>query len=158
VGKARVLGPYTTPCGGCDRITDTNKTLDLIVNYKSQGHVIFEGILISTYYGNIGTLLERWGRQSVFLFLDTPVETCIGRVNSRRRERGNEKPFDPKLLIQKHRTIERIKSKVIERGMRAITVSSIQAPATIVELLRLETAHRSNRETSTAIENSRARN
>jgi hypothetical protein len=51
-------------------------------------------------------------------------------------EAGNNKPFDPKLLIQKYETIERMKDKMIKRGMRVITVSGDKAPATIVGLLQ----------------------
>jgi hypothetical protein len=130
-----VIGPYTTQCGGCDRITKTNLTVDLIRNYQPKGHVVFEGLLISTYYGHVGSLLERYGSQSVILFLSTTVAVCIARVNARRAERNNNKPFDPRGLIQKHQTIERLKDKMTRRGMRVIDVSSNEAPATIVGLL-----------------------
>ena len=92
-----VLGPYTTPCGGCDRIQPYDLIPSLIEKYAARGHVIFEGALISSCWGTIGRLLERWKRDAIIVFLDTPVDECIRRVRTRRLERGDEREFDPGL-------------------------------------------------------------
>jgi thymidylate kinase len=127
-----VLGPYLTPCGGCDRILPFALVPQLIEKYAAQGHVVFEGLLMSTFYGAIGRLLMET-RDSVVLFLTTPLDVCIARVEARRRAAGNFRPFDPKLLTQKHATIARLKDKF---GARAMSVSDRDATATIMRLLQ----------------------
>jgi hypothetical protein len=125
-----VIGPYTTPCGGCDRILPFALVPQLIQKYAQQGHVVFEGLLISTCYGVIGRLLE--AHDSRLLFFDTPLDVCIARVEARRRVSGNFRPFNPKLLIEKYNTITRLKGKF---GSLAMSVSDRDASVTIMRLL-----------------------
>ena len=54
------------------------------------------------------------------MFLDTPLDVCIARVGARRRAAGNFRPFNPKLLAQKHAMIAQLKDKF---GARAMSVS-----------------------------------
>jgi hypothetical protein len=123
-----VLGPYTTPCGGCDRIQPFALVPSLIEKYAEQGHVVFEGLLISTCYGAIGRLMEE--HDSVVMFLDTPLRVCIERVKARRRAAGKG-PVNPKLLAQKYAAIARLRGKFA----RAMAVSDGDAVATIMRLL-----------------------
>jgi hypothetical protein len=132
--QAFIIGPYTSDCGGCDRILPFALVPQLIEKYAQQGHVVFEGLLISTFYGDIGRLMET--RDSVVMFLDTPLEVCIERVEARRRAAGNFRPFNPKLLTQKHATIARLKDKF---GARAMSVSDGDATGTIMRLLAQRT-------------------
>ena len=127
-----VIGPYLTPCGGCDRILPFALVPQLIEKYAQQGHVVFEGLLLSTFYGDIGRLMET--RDSVVMFLNTPLEVCIARVKARRAAAGNFRPFNPHLLTQKHATIARLKDKF---GARAMSVSNRDATATIMRLLSI---------------------
>ena len=129
-GQAFVIGPYTSECGGCDRILPFALVPQLIQKYAQQGHVVFEGLLISTCYGVIGRLLE--AHDSRLLFLDTPLEVCIARVKARRAAASNFRPFNLNLLTQKHATIARLKDKF---GTRAMSVSDSNATATIMRLL-----------------------
>jgi hypothetical protein len=46
---------------------------------------------ISTCWGVIGRLVERWQRDAIIVFLDTPVDECVRRVRARRLERGDER-------------------------------------------------------------------
>ena len=126
-----VIGPYTSSCGGCDRIMPFALVPQLLEQYASKGHVVFEGLLMSTFFGDVGRLLMET-RDSVVMFLDTPLEVCIARVEARRRLAGNLQPFNPKLLAQKHATISRLKDKF---GPRAMSVSDSDATATIMRLL-----------------------
>jgi hypothetical protein len=128
--QAFIIGPYTSSCRGCDRILPFALIPKLIAKYAEHGHVVFEGLLISTFYGAIGKLMET--RDSVVMFLDTPLDVCIARVKARRRAAGNFRPFDPELLALKHATIAQIKDKF---GARAMTVSDHDATATIMQLL-----------------------
>ena len=129
-GRLYVLGPYTTPCGGCDRILPFALVPQLIQKYAQHSHVLFEGLLMSTFYGAIGKLMEQ--HDSVVMFLDTPLKICIARVEARRTAAGNFRPFNPKLLIEKHRTIARLQERF---GERAVSVKGSEAPATILRLL-----------------------
>jgi hypothetical protein len=132
---AFVIGPYLTPCGGCDRIQPFALVPELIARYAEHGHVIFEGLLMSTTYGAVGQLTERW--ESRVLFLDTPLDVCIARVEARRAAAGNLRPFNPKLLTQKHFTIMRLKERF---GSRAVVISDRDATATIMRLLSITPA------------------
>jgi thymidylate kinase len=130
-----LIGPYLTPNGGCDRVMPFALIPQLIETYAQQGHVIFEGLLMSTFYGEIGRMIMET-QNSVVMFLDTPLDVCIKRVKARRKMAGNFRPFNPKLLAQKHATIARLKHKF---GARALSVSDRNATATIMRLLSTST-------------------
>ena len=132
-----VIGPYTSACGGCDAVQPFDLIPLLIEKYAARGHVIFEGIVVSGCYGVIGKLMERWGRDALVVFLATSVEECIGRVKARRLERGDDREFDPKLLIRKHATIARLKQKIEAAGiLRTEVVSSASAASVIIEQIK----------------------
>jgi hypothetical protein len=131
-----VLGPYAAKCGGCDCIQPYSLIPPLIEKYAARGHVIFEGALISTCWSVIGRLLERWKRDAIIVFLDTQVEECIRRVRTRRLERGDEREFDPGLLIQKHATVARLKQKIDAVGViQTRAVSGENAASVVINLL-----------------------
>lgn len=136
-GPTYVLGPYVgANCSGVDQITSFEVIPQLIEHYADLGHVVFEGVLISTMYGVIGDLMERWGKQSVFLTLTTPLEQCIRQVNARRGDKG---PINPKLMTDKFCAIQRVHERVEKDGiMRSIQTSSDDACDTIIQLLREE--------------------
>jgi hypothetical protein len=126
-----VLGPYLTPCGGCDCVQPFALIPKLIERHAQRGHVVFEGLLLSTFFGEIGRLLMETYADSRVMFLDTPLDVCIKRVEARRAAAGNPKPFDPKLLIEKYNTIARLRPKF---GPRAMVISDGDAVATIIRL------------------------
>lgn len=123
--NVRVLGRYETQCGGVDAIKEvrvpgqpgfvnTRKGITLLA---SLGHVIFEGVLWSTVFKS-SDLLARALPQHHFIFatLDTPAELCIKRVEARRREKGNEKPFNPEELLSKVEQIQRRHNDLFKAG------------------------------------------
>lgn len=130
-----VLGPYTMAGGGCDRIIPYDNIPKLINKYATKGHVIFEGIIVTSVYGQVGALMEKHKKNSVFLFLDTPLEECIKRVEFRR---GYER--DARLvrnLTAKYTTAQRIKEKVTtEKLMQVMSASSGDAHKAIIKLLQ----------------------
>jgi thymidylate kinase len=131
-----VLGPYVTACGGCDRLIPFDIIPPLIEKYASRGHVIFEGVIVASIYGQIGTLMEKYKKDAVMLFLDTSLDECIKRVQSRRDARDDGREFDPKNLTTKYRACERVKERVASDGiMRVETASSTKAHKKIIELL-----------------------
>lgn len=151
-----VLGPYEEDglTGGCDRIhnivtkphgrtrsgdlfqpSDGYSVEDLIRKYAGKGHVLFEGVVVSTMYGGIGKLMEKWGKESVFMFLDTPLEECLRRVELRRGRVRDERLI--RKVTFKHEFGMRVKSWV-ERDdiMQSIMVSPDDAPDLILSMLR----------------------
>lgn len=93
--KLFVIGRYSTQCGGCDGIGDNLEVMRRAEHYAKRGHVLFEGLLLSSTYGALGAWSEQYKKRMVFAFLDTPLETCLERVNARRRKRGVMEPVNP---------------------------------------------------------------
>lgn len=116
-----IFGGYRTQCGGCDGITDYSTIVPLLLSkYAPKGHILFEGLLISGGYGNIGrsmALAERKGHHtSIFALLDTPLELCLKRIGERRLLRGKMEPLNPKNTEQKHKAARNTQEKLIREG------------------------------------------
>jgi predicted kinase len=132
-----VLGPYITACGGCDRLIPFDLIPELIEKYVARGHVVFEGVIVASIYGQVGTLMEKYKKNAIMLFLDTSLYECIRRVQLRRDSRTDTREFNPKNLTTKFKATMRIKEKVTTDGiMRVETASSTVAHKKIVELLQ----------------------
>lgn len=128
-GGIMVVGPYNTPCGGCDRIQPYADIWPRVEDYiKRAEHVIFEGALVSTSYGTIGKFSEAYGDQFVFACLDTPVELCLDRVRARREERGNTKPLNPDQTVTKHRNIYNMCLKIRDTYKRRVVFIDHRKP------------------------------
>lgn len=118
-----IVGSYETQCGGCDGI----KTADLITGrvrefHKLYKNIIFEGITISHTFGRYNKLALELGDYR-FMFLTTPLTTCIARVRARRLAKGNTKPFDPDKHLGLSSDFERVRSayrKLKEAGRTVI--------------------------------------
>lgn len=96
-----VLGPYLTPCGGCDSIATQDEVCNLIREWAPKGNVLFEGLLISGLFSRYNGLDDELVEHHfIHGFLDTPLQRCIDQTLARRAARGNLKPFDP------HKTLE----------------------------------------------------
>lgn len=113
-----ILGPYETTCGGLDALGNADDHIELLLKYGPQGHVFYEGLLQSGFYGRIGAASEIFGDDHVFAFLDTPIELCIKRVGDRRIARGNLKPLDPANTEDKYDAIKKLYVKL--QGGRGI--------------------------------------
>lgn len=102
-----VIGSYRTACGGCDSIQPYSLIWPRIEDYAAKGHVLFEGALVSSSYGNIGRASEKYGNEIVFAFMTTPLEVCLGRILKRRQAKGNTNPLNPKSTTEKMKNVER---------------------------------------------------
>lgn len=132
-----VLGGYELPTGGCDLVQPYDLILDLLRKYAAKGHVVFEGVLISSSYGRVGTLMEEWGQEAVMGFLDTPLETCIQNVEARRVARGDGRTFNPHNLATKYHQIVRGRAKIEREGkLRVETLNYGKALEQVLVLLR----------------------
>lgn len=104
-----VLGSYENTCGGMDTVSKVEDQIDLIHKYADLGHVIYEGLLMSTYYGRLGTAVEQYRDRHIFAFLDTPIEVCIERVKQRRLAAGNTKPFNENNTRVRQKSIDSVR-------------------------------------------------
>lgn len=112
-----IIGKYSTTCGGCDGVGSAEEVVRRVRKYSSaHRNVLLEGILVahtfSRYSGLAEELVEKRYR---FLFLDTPLPTCIARVRARRIRSGNAKEFNPRNVINDWNNIWRkVRQKMIE--------------------------------------------
>lgn len=90
-----VVGSYENACGGADGINTQEEIAERVTKAHPMGHVLVEGLLMSksSDKGHVAPILKEHG--AIFAFLDTPWDVCLERVLNRRKEAGNEKPFDP---------------------------------------------------------------
>jgi len=110
-----ILGPYDAVCGGLDSLGEADDHIALLLKYGPQGHVLYEGLLQSGFYGRIGTASEMFGDKHIFAFLDTPLEVCLERVLARRAARGTTTPFNPANTEDKYKAIQRLRYR-LEHG------------------------------------------
>jgi hypothetical protein len=131
-----VVGSYRTACGGCDGIQPYALIWPRIVEYAKGGHVLFEGALVSSSYGNIGRASEIYGSECVFAFMDTPLATCIKWVKARRAARGDKKPLNPHNLVQKYKAVKASIIKIRDEFKRRVVLIDHKRPsAHLLEIL-----------------------
>lgn len=99
LGNVSILGSYKNTNGGCDTIHSVKYVAQMLrelMEESSLDLVLFEGLMISHMLGTVGQAqLELGPERCVLAFLDTPLETCLERVQQRRLAAGNTKPFNP---------------------------------------------------------------
>lgn len=117
-----VVGSYETACGGCDGIQPYALIWPRVVQYAALGHVLFEGALVSSSYGNIGRDSEAYGTEFVFAFLDTPLEVCLARIAARRKARGDDRPVNPKNTQVKYDNIRKSLPKIRDEFRRRVVI------------------------------------
>lgn len=84
-GDIRAVGDYRPACGGAEGMKQA-EIERLVRKYAREGHVLFEGLLISS-------VVSRWRRLAVelgnvtFAFLCPPVEICVERTLARNAAR-----------------------------------------------------------------------
>lgn len=116
-----VLGSYENTCGGMDTVGTADKVMGLLEAYAPKGHVIFEGLLQSTYYGKMGNHSRNYPRENyIYAFLDTPIDVCLDRVVIRRAASKRNNKFNPQLTVDKHATIEALKKKLELEGYHRV--------------------------------------
>jgi len=128
-----ILGTYNSQCGGCDTLT-AGQQIELIHFYAPRGHVFYEGLLGSEYYGKLGVASEPYGNRHVFAFLDTPIELCIERVKARRLAKGNAKPLNEENTRNRVRKIETLKRKLYQQGRTVVTIGHHNAGGEVFAL------------------------
>lgn len=116
-----ILGTYNSQCGGCDTLK-ADEQIELIHKYAPLGHVFYEGLLGSEYYGRLGAASEPYGDDHIFAFLNTPIELCIERIKKRRELKGNLKPLNEENTRGRIKKIETLKRKLVFMGRRVVDI------------------------------------
>jgi hypothetical protein len=137
IGPLFILGPYTNICGGLDAISDVEDHIRILRHASMYGHVFYEGLLGSEYYGRIGKASEPYGDLHIFAFLDTPVEVCVERVKARREAAGNKKVFNEANTRGRIKKIERLKFRLLhEFHRKVVTIDHTDAVNQVFNLYR----------------------
>lgn len=123
-----VVGSYKTACGGCDSIQPYALIWPRVEDYATKGHVLFEGALVSSSYGNIGRASEQFGDEMVFAFMTTPLDVCLARIAARRKAKGNDKPVDPRNTASKLRNVEKSIDIIRDREKRRTVMIDYRKP------------------------------
>jgi len=101
-----IIGKYDNICGGTDAIKTQAEIASRILRAHPHGHVLYEGALVSASgLGGEVTQAVHPTECDVYAYMNTPLDLCIERVKQRRAAAGNDKPFDPKNLIQKFNAV-----------------------------------------------------
>jgi len=128
-----VVGSYENVCGGCDGIKTQDEVCRRVREYSRHGHVLFEGLLLSTLYERYRQLaLELDTHKFIFAFLDTPLDVCLSRVASRRAEAGRTAELNPKNTTDKWHLMRRMQPKFHRAGLDSRWVGYEGAASTIL--------------------------
>ena len=120
-----IIGPYQTTTGGVDAMgLSAIELIALLDKYRKLGHVIFEGVVISTYYGAIGEWLKTHADEAIVVFLDTPLEVCLAGIKAR----GGK---NMKNVAAKMPAIERLMVRMTLEGITNSSLSREMAYETI---------------------------
>lgn len=130
-----VIGRYTNACGGCDGIQPYSEIWPRVVRLQESGHVLFEGLLLSSSYGTVGKASEAYGDRKVFAFMDTPLDKCLARVAARRAARGHDRPLNPKNTVNKHACVQRSIEVIRGLGRRVEIIDHERSVERILEIL-----------------------
>lgn len=137
--KVAVLGSYATDCGGCDTINGYDILTPLAIRLAKEGYtVILEGLLIGHDVKQMLTMFNA-GIKVRVIYLTTPIEECIKRVEQRRLKRGNTKPLNPKNTISGFNSclnsVNRLKTKTV---IRVFESTSIDASKIVLDWIGFE--------------------
>lgn len=142
-----VVGSYENTCGGCDTIKTQDEICNRVRALAPNGHVIFEGLLLSTLWSRYAALDREMTSQGyiyVWGFLNTPLSVCIERVKHRRDEAGRtDKPFDPSKTEAKFNQIRNVRSKCLrafEKDWREECLKGLSPRALDARDIHYETA------------------
>lgn len=130
-----IIGRYETACGGCDGIPTQSEIKARVAEASKTGHVLLEGILVAHTFGPWEEYSRPWGANWKFLFLDTPLEECVARVNARRAAAGKGPLADPKNVVRDHARIWALRAKFKEAGRTALWVNNETSIADVLEVL-----------------------
>jgi hypothetical protein len=92
-GDLFVLGPYVAPTGGMDAVVGHGgipACLQLLDKYEGKGHVVFEGLILSSMWGSVGRWLEARKDKVIIAPISASLEECQAGLASRGKSRGDK--------------------------------------------------------------------
>jgi hypothetical protein len=120
---AFIIGPYLTATGGCDALTLSGGALtEVLDKYRKLGNVLFESVVLSTYFGVVGEWLEAHKDEAIVAFLDTPLDVCLSSIEARTGSSSRTKNVAAKI-----KAIEGVRRRMVELGIRTETLSRADA-------------------------------
>ena len=124
-----VIGSYENTCGGTDGINTQEEIAERALAAFTRGHVLLEGLLLSKVGPKaITTEMLKPTNAYVAGYIDTPLEECLRRVEKRRADRGDERPFNPANTISAFKsTLAACKNLHDMGGVRVITIDYTNA-------------------------------
>jgi hypothetical protein len=133
-----VIGSYQNTCGGTDGISTQGEIAERALAAHPRGHVLLEGLLISKVGpGAITTQMLKPTGSYVAAILDTPLATCLRRVQARRDARGEVKPFNPANTVSAHKsTYDACVNLYNAGGVKIITIDHTNAFNDTLEVIR----------------------
>jgi hypothetical protein len=115
-----LIGPYQTPTGGVDALgLPVEGLIKLLEKYKAKGHVLFEGVVISTTFGALGNWMSEDHKNALVIYLDTSLEDCLSALGERGANRGTlhvEQKHKSIAATQKAFDAAMIKTAVVSRA------------------------------------------
>lgn len=131
-----VVGRYETACGGGDGIPTQQLVKDsIMLATRKARNVFFEGVIISTIfqgYYELATKLRARGHAFVWAYLDTPLEICLARIQTRN---GGE-PIKEDLVANKVRAIASTRVKAMAAKEQVQDVRYDNATKDVLKILR----------------------
>lgn len=131
------IGSYEANCGGVDTIPKWQEVTERVEKFHALGHVIYEGLLQSTYYGAMGKWSKQYGDNFIYLWLNTPLDVCMKRLHERRAKNGTKRPLNEQQAADKWGTVQRAFVRASQEGHRC-EVLDWTKPSTpqILEMLK----------------------
>jgi len=111
-----VIGLYPGGCGGCDRIKTVGEVEHRVKTAAKHGHVLFEGLILSTIYGRFAALAKEF--PFVWAFLDTSKEQSLANLTAR----NNGKPFNRDNIEGKWELAKRHRTQAINDGFTVLDI------------------------------------
>jgi gluconate kinase len=120
-----VIGPYQTATGGVDAMPlSSDDLVKMLERYyrrctsNTPGHLLFEGVVISTYFGAVGEFLAYHRRDAKVVYLDTPLETCLASISKRSGDEAKTKNVEAKI-----KAIQGTKTRLENSGVETVVLS-----------------------------------
>ena len=132
-----IVGRYEANCGGVDTLSGAAEAIKWVEAAHPFAHVIYEGLLQSTYYGRMGTWSQQYGDDFIYALLNTPETVCMDRLHARREKNGTKRPLNVPQAQEKYWTVRRAFDKAKEHGHRCVELQwDGDTSGQILELLK----------------------
>jgi thymidylate kinase len=143
----RVVGPYPSDvrlAAGVDILNRTRRRSELydqIQRWAVLGDVVYEGLLVSNEVGRTAQQAQIY--PTVVIFLNTPLDVCLERINERRKSKAPGSLFDeepeavnPRNTTEKFRELARVAERLEKAGVIVVHQSCEDALAHCRKLLK----------------------